>query len=68
VRERPGRDGFFTPHSFEQGLRKGTYRVSPDELPIIPGREFAGAIEKAGANAGEFKLGQRVVAYTGKGG
>lgn len=50
------------------GLRKGTYRVSPDELPIIPGREFAGAIEKAGANAGAFKLGQRVVAYTGKGG
>lgn len=50
------------------GLRKGTYRVSPDELPIIPGREFAGTIAKAGANAGPFTLGQRVVAYTGKGG
>src|SRR5687768_1534935 len=50
------------------GLRKGTYRVSPDELPIIPGREFAGAIEKASANAGEFQVGQRVLAYTGKGG
>jgi NADPH:quinone reductase len=50
------------------GLRKGTYRVSPDELPIIPGREFAGLIEKAAANAGEFKVGRRVVAYTGKGG
>jgi NADPH2:quinone reductase len=50
------------------GLRKGTYRVSPDELPIIPGREFAGAIEKAGANAGKFQVGQRVLAYTGKGG
>jgi NADPH:quinone reductase len=50
------------------GLRKGTYRVSADELPIIPGREFVGVIEKVGANAVEFKNGQRVVAYTGKGG
>src|SRR5881396_2946163 len=30
------------------GLRKGTYRVSADELPIIPGREFANAIAKIG--------------------
>src|SRR5437762_12732434 len=30
------------------GLRKGTYRVSPDQLPIIPGREFAGPIAKIG--------------------
>jgi NADPH:quinone reductase-like Zn-dependent oxidoreductase len=22
-------------------LRKGTYRISPDVLPVIPGREFA---------------------------
>ncbi|HEU4340852.1 MAG TPA: zinc-binding dehydrogenase [Candidatus Binatia bacterium] len=47
------------------GLRKGSYRVSSEELPIIPGREFAGVIEKVGANAGELKVGQRVVAYTG---
>lgn len=50
------------------GLRKGTYRVSPGELPIIPGREFAGPIESIGANITQFKVGQRVVAYTGKGG
>jgi NADPH:quinone reductase len=50
------------------GLRKGTYRVSPEELPIIPGREFAGPIENVGANVTQFKVGQRVVAYTGKGG
>ncbi len=50
------------------GLRKGAYRVSPEELPIIPGREFAGPIESIGPNATQFKVGQRVVAYTGKGG
>ena len=50
------------------GLRKGTYRVSPEELPIIPGREFAGPVENVGANVTQFKVGQRVVAYTGKGG
>jgi NADPH2:quinone reductase len=50
------------------GLRKGTYRISADELPIIPGREFAGTITEVGSAANEFKVGQRVVAYTGKGG
>ena len=50
------------------GLRKGTYRVSPDALPIIPGREFAGTVTKAGGGAGDFKIGDRVVAYTGTGG
>jgi len=50
------------------GLRKGTYRVAPEELPIIPGREFAGPVVKCGAQVGEFKVGQRLVAYTGKGG
>jgi NADPH2:quinone reductase len=50
------------------GLRRGSYRVSPDELPIIPGREFAGIVEETGENVSEFKAGQRVVAYTGKGG
>ncbi len=50
------------------GLRKGSYRVSPDDLPIIPGREFAGIVDKTGVNVSEFKTGQRVVAYTGKGG
>jgi NADPH2:quinone reductase len=50
------------------GLRSGSYRVSPDELPIIPGREFAGVVERVGAGASGFAIGQRVVAYTGKGG
>ena len=35
------------------GLRKGTYRVAPEELPIIPGREFAGAVVKCGAKVTE---------------
>jgi NADPH:quinone reductase len=50
------------------GLRRGTYRVSPEELPIIPGREFAGTVIKLGSGAQDFKQGQRVLAYTGKGG
>lgn len=50
------------------GLRKGNYRISPDQLPVIPGREFAGAVENIGAGVSEFKLGQRVVAYPSLGG
>jgi NADPH2:quinone reductase len=50
------------------GLRSGSYRVAPEELPIIPGREFAGVVDRAGSNVSEFKAGQRIVAYTGKGG
>ena len=50
------------------GLRKGTYRISPDQLPIIPGREFVGVITRVGAGVTEFHLGQRVVAYPGTGG
>ena len=49
-------------------LRKGAYRISPDQLPVIPGREFAGLVEKLGANVSEFKIGQRVVAYPSLGG
>jgi NADPH:quinone reductase-like Zn-dependent oxidoreductase len=45
------------------GLRKGTYRISADALPLIPGREFAGTVEKLGAGVNEYHLGQRVVAY-----
>jgi NADPH2:quinone reductase len=30
-------------------LRKGTYRIAPEELPVIPGREFAGTVAKLGA-------------------
>ncbi|MGH7872577.1 MAG: quinone oxidoreductase family protein [Candidatus Binatia bacterium] len=49
-------------------LRKGAYRISPDQLPVIPGREFAGLVEKLGTNVSEFKVGQRVVAYPSLGG
>jgi NADPH2:quinone reductase len=49
-------------------LRSGTYRVAPEELPIVPGREFAGIVEQTGSKVSEFKAGQRVLAYTGKGG
>jgi NADPH2:quinone reductase len=50
------------------GLRRGTYRINPEELPVIPGREFAGPIAKVGAEVAGFSAGQRVVAYTGTGG
>jgi NADPH:quinone reductase-like Zn-dependent oxidoreductase len=50
------------------GLRKGTYRISPDALPVIPGREFAGTVAKLGANVSEFSVDQRVVAYPSLGG
>ncbi|HXG53167.1 MAG TPA: zinc-binding dehydrogenase [candidate division Zixibacteria bacterium] len=50
------------------GLRKGTYRVAPEDLPIVPGREFAGTIARLGPGVQEFKIGDRVVAYPGKGG
>jgi NADPH:quinone reductase len=50
------------------GLRKGTYRISADALPLIPGREFAGTVEKLGANVSDFRVGQRVVGYPSLGG
>jgi NADPH:quinone reductase len=49
-------------------LIKGTYRIAPEELPVIPGQEFAGTVAKLGAGVQEFKIGQRVVGYTGTGG
>jgi len=50
------------------GLRRGTYRVAPEDLPIVPGREFAGPVAALGAAVTDFRIGQRVVAYPGKGG
>ena len=37
------------------GLRKGTYRIAADALPVIPGREFAGTIAKLGAGVSELQ-------------
>jgi NADPH2:quinone reductase len=50
------------------GLRKGTYRIAADALPVIPGREFAGTVAKLGAGVNEFTVGQRVVGYPSLGG
>ena len=50
------------------GLRKGTYRIAADALPVIPGREFAGTIAKLGAGVNEFTVGQRAVGYPSLGG
>jgi NADPH:quinone reductase len=50
------------------GLRSGNYRIAPEDLPIIPGREFAGTVFKLGDSVNEFQIGQPVVAYTGTGG
>jgi NADPH:quinone reductase-like Zn-dependent oxidoreductase len=50
------------------GLRKGTYRIAADALPVIPGRELAGTIAKLGAGTNESAVGQRVVAYPSLGG
>jgi NADPH2:quinone reductase len=50
------------------GLRKGTYRISADALPLIPGRNLAGTVEKLGAGVNEYRIGERVVAYPSLGG
>ena len=39
-------------------LRKGAYRIRLDQLPVIPGREFAGLVEKPASNVSEFKIGR----------
>lgn len=50
------------------GLRKGTYRIAADALPVIPGREFAGTVAKLGAGVTEYSVGQRLVGYPSLGG
>ena len=50
------------------GLRRGTYRVAPEDVPIIPGRELAGRVQAVGSGVSDFRAGQRVVAYPAKGG
>jgi NADPH2:quinone reductase len=49
-------------------LRKGAYRISPDQLPVTPGREFAGVVERVGTGVAEYRAGRRVVAYPSLGG
>jgi NADPH2:quinone reductase len=50
------------------GLRKGSYRIAADALPVIPGREFAGTVAKLGTGVNEFAVGQRAVGYPSLGG
>lgn len=50
------------------GLRKGTYRIAADALPVIPGREFAGTVAQLGDGVSEYRAGQRVVGYPSLGG
>lgn len=49
-------------------LRSGKYRVRPEDLPLIPGREFAGTVAGLGAGVGGFRSGERVVTQPGLGG
>ena len=49
-------------------LRRGDYVNLPPSLPIIPGREAAGTIEKVGVKVKTFKPGMRVVAFLPSGG
>jgi NADPH2:quinone reductase len=57
-----------SPNPAALGRRKRTYRISPDALPFIPGRDCAGTVEKLGAGVNEYQAGQRVVAYPSLGG
>src|SRR4030095_10678004 len=50
------------------GLRKGTYRISADALPIMPGGEFACWIVNLASGVRGFQIAQRVVAYPSLGG
>src|SRR5699024_3952640 len=47
--------------------REGEY-VVPTELPVIPGSEVAGMVEKVGSEVNHIKKGQRVLASVESGG
>ena len=49
-------------------LRRGGYRVKPEDLPLTPGREFAGTVASVGSEVREFQVGQRVVSQPALGG
>ncbi len=50
------------------GLRRGTHRIGPEALPVIPGREVAGTVSAVGPEVQGFQMGQRVVAQPSLGG
>ena len=45
-------------------VRKGMYGEAPNDLPIVPGYDLVGVVDKLGDNVSKFKLGQRVAALT----
>jgi NADPH:quinone reductase-like Zn-dependent oxidoreductase len=49
-------------------LRRGSYRIKPEDLPLIPGREFAGTVAALSSEVQSLRAGQRVVAQPGLGG
>lgn len=48
-------------------LVKGSYQEKP-KLPFTPGMELAGTVTAVGDDVSDFKVGQRVAAYSGVGG
>ncbi|MCH4165155.1 MAG: NADP-dependent oxidoreductase [Lentilactobacillus diolivorans] len=51
----------FNLNNFEKSMRAGEYRTTTKQT--IPGRDVAGTVAKLGANVGDFKIGDRVVAH-----
>ncbi|MDP6558857.1 MAG: zinc-binding dehydrogenase [Candidatus Binatia bacterium] len=49
-------------------LRSGRQHIEAKDLPIIPGREFAGTVAALGSTVEGFRIGQRVVAQPARGG
>lgn len=56
-------------HLIDTSLRAGvSFPTSPrPELPMVPGREVAGVVDRVGAEVDEAWLGRRVVAHLGPG-
>jgi NADPH:quinone reductase-like Zn-dependent oxidoreductase len=45
-------------------VRKGVYPGAPGELPLVPGYDLVGVVDKLGEGVNGFELGQRVAALT----
>lgn len=48
--------------------RRGLYPAPPDAPPDVPGLEYAGTVAQAGARAGAWRAGDRVMGLVGGGG
>src|SRR3954469_8570342 len=49
-------------------VREGWYEAAKGKYPLVPGFEFAGEVDAAGAGAEGFKAGDRVFGFTRFGG